>query len=173
MEYEEEYCDERQLSLYQDFPNIDESALGCLTPWPNGEEYCGQLFSDLYSAAIPDPLVPSGLSTDPFLRSVADVRSTLAHIALLRFNGAYDAGEGFAYQTFCRSLVKFSRIYPKFAATMIQRFWRAKRKNATRKDKVAFGTAMIVRPRNGKTPDERMIRAQLILELLTACPPQF
>ena len=170
MEGEEEIC-EVPPSLYQDFPNIDEGALGCLTPWPTGEEYCGSLYGDLYGQASKDPLVPSPISPDPFLREVSEIRTNLAHISLFRFNGVCEENP-VASQIFTNSMFKFSSIYPNFAATMIQRFWKAKRKGATKSDKFKFALAMIVRPRNAASPEERKIRALTVSELLQACPPE-
>lgn len=171
MEGEEEIC-EVPPSLYQDFPNINEGALGCLTPWPTGEEYCGSLYGDLYGQASKDPLVPSPISPDPFLREVSEIRTNLAHISLFRFNGVCEAENPVASQMFTNSMFKFSSIYPNFAATMIQRFWKAKRKGATKSDKFKFALAMIVRPRNAASPEERKIRALTVSELLQACPPE-
>ena len=162
---EEEQCEAPAPSLYQDFPNIDESALACLTPWPTGEEYCGSLYGDLYGPASTDPLVPSPTSKDPFLRSVADIRILLAQISLLRFNGVAETNP-VAYNAFNNLMLKFISLYPNFAASMIQRFWRAKRRNATRRDKVNFGLAMIVRPRNAASPEERYIRETTIREII-------
>lgn len=173
MEGEEEAVCEVQPSLYQDFPNIDESALGCLTPWPTGEEYCGSFYGDLYGPVNPDPLVPSPTSQDPFLREVSEIRTNLAHISLLRFNGVCETDNPVATQTFENSMVKFSSIYPNFAATMIQRFWRAKRRGATKRDIIKFAHAMIVRPSNAASEEERSLRSKTVHELLEVCPPDF
>ena len=164
---------QRALSLFQDFPALDENSFTCLTPWPSGKEMCGGFDTDLFGAASPDPVMPSPSSGDPFLRDVADIRSTLAHIAILRFHGICDPSEPTAFRAFCNSMGKFSHVYPQYAATIIQRFWRANRQGATARDKVKFGLAMIVRPRNGSSDEERSIRKNLITELLEACPPEF
>lgn len=165
MEGEEEQCEAPPPSLYQDFPNIDESALRCLSPWPSGDEYCGSLYGDLYGPASDDPLVPSPMSSEPFMRNVSDLRTLLAQISLFRFNGVCEFGNQMAYASFYNLILKFNELYPNFAATMIQRFWRARRKGRTRKDVAKFAIAMIVRPRNAASCDERDIRSRTITEL--------
>ncbi|KAH0793629.1 hypothetical protein GPJ56_002462 [Histomonas meleagridis] len=161
---EEEEMGEVVPSLFGDFPDINENSLSCLTPLPVCDESTTYLFKDLFDKPSNDPLVPSLLSQDPFLKNVAQVRSIIAQIGLLQFGG------GFNIESYSKTLVKcidkFFDCYPSFCAVMIQRFWRAK-KYGKKSDKIKFGMAMIVRPSNGRNEADRQIRKQLINDILS------
>lgn len=167
---EEEDRDEGQQSLYSNFPDIDETALQCLTPFPTGEEYMGQYFADLYYPASTDELVPSVLSKDPFMSTIAQVRSKYAFVFLLQQCGAFST-RGKPLQTISNAMACFSSLYPLYCATIIQRAWRSKRKTATKEDRLKFGIAMITRPTNGQYLEERETKRNFISQMLSFYPP--
>jgi hypothetical protein len=71
-------------------------------------------------------------------------------------------------------MYKFVELYPSFCATLIQRFWKATRPNATPEDKEKYQVALAVNPARGNSAQEGSIRASLIAEILNACPtPEF
>jgi len=155
---------EREGSLFENFPNVGEQCFMCMTPWPSGEESYGPFFSDIYFPMSSDPLAPSPLSPDPFLRDVSEARAAFAHMALLRLSG--EGQTDWVDQAFNTSLIRFAKVYVKVVAVMIQRFWRARRAGATSADKARFGVAMIVRPSNGATAEEREMRLMFIRDLV-------
>ncbi|KAK8890162.1 hypothetical protein M9Y10_034922 [Tritrichomonas musculus] len=168
---EEEEGNDTPESLYYKFPDYDENQLQCLTPWPTGEEYLGQFFADLYYPASKDELVPSVLSKDPFMRTIAQVRSTYAFVTLLQQSGAFET-KGRPLQTISNAIARFSSLYPLYCATVIQRAWRAKRKSPKKENRLKFAVAMIVRPTNSRFADERESRRSFIAEMLQIYPPQ-
>ena len=162
--------DGHQQSLYYSFPDYDENCLQCLTPWPSGDEYMGSFFADLYYPASKDPLTPSVMSKDRFMLTMAQIRSTYAFVTLMQQSGAFET-KGRPLQTVSNAISRFSQLYPLYCATIIQRFWRAFKKNAKKEDKLKFAIGMIVRPTNGKTQEEKKDRRCFIQEMLQIYPP--
>jgi hypothetical protein len=173
MTEEEEAGEERPTSLYLSFPDFGEEDLACLTPWATGEEVCGGLYSDLFGSSADSPHTASLLSGDPFSQTVAELRAALAHVALLRYSGAFQC-KGLPLETVYQSMYKFVELYPSFCATLIQRCWKATRPTAGPDDKQKYQDARTLNPAHGDSPAESSIRAGLIAEVLGACPsPEF
>ncbi|OHS94472.1 hypothetical protein TRFO_11085 [Tritrichomonas foetus] len=165
-----EEIEDKPPSLFYQFPNFDESSLQCLTPWPSGDEYMGPFFSDLYYAASRDPATPSVMSKDRFMLTIAQIRSTYAFVTLLQQSGAFET-KGRPLQTVSNAIARFSQLYPLYCATIIQRFWRARRKGAKKDDRLKFAIAMIVRPTNGHDREDKEVRRSFIWEMLQIYPP--
>jgi hypothetical protein len=169
----EEEVLEKPASLYLTFPDFDEENLGCLTPWNTGEGMCGGFYTDLFGGSGATPRSPSVLSSDPFCQTVAEIRAALAHVALLRYSGAFQC-QGMALETVYRSMYKFVELYPSFCATLIQRVWKGTRRGATAEDKERYQSVLAVNPCRGDSQQENSVRAGLIAEILAACPqPEF
>jgi hypothetical protein len=169
----EEDQTEPPASLYLSFPNFDEQTLGCFTPWSTGEEMCGSFYTDLFRDPGQSPRSPSVLSTDPFCQTVAEIRAALAHVALLRYSGAFQC-QGLALETVYQSMYKFVELYPSFCATLIQRAWKGTRATSTPEDADKLQHALSVSPCRGDSAQESSVRAALIAEILVACPqPEF
>ena len=110
-------------------------------------------------------LVPSVLSKDPFMSTIAQVRSKYAFVFLLQQCGAFST-RGKPLQTISNAMACFSSLYPLYCATIIQRAWRSKRKTATKEDRLKFGIAMITRPTNGQYLEERETKRHFISQML-------
>lgn len=159
-------CEPR--SLFQSFPDYDETYLQALIPLDDGKENSGMFYIDLFSKASSDKYMPSILNSDPFLKTVAELRSTLSYISFANMTGALQY-EGAPQQYAIQAMLRFNEKYPYFCAVLIQRFWRAKRKGATIRDKSKFVHALIVRPSNGLTSFESQHRTQTINDVLAYC----
>jgi hypothetical protein len=169
----EEEIGEKPASLYLAFPDFDEENLGCLTPWNTGEGMCGSFYTDLFGGNADSPRSPSVLSNDPFSQTVAETRAALAHVALLRYSGAFQC-QGLPLETVYQSMYKFVELYPSFCATLIQRAWKGTRPNATAEDREKYQGVLTVNPSRGDSQQEDSVRAGLIAEILAACPqPEF
>lgn len=169
----EDVVEEPQTSLYKDFPKIDENSLTCLVARPNGVEYFGPVYEDLYVAMSKEPGTPSRVSDDPFMRLVFNVRSTLSYLTVMLYTGQIDAERQYVKRNFRNVAVKFSKLYPQFAATMIQRCWRASRAGATDEDKSKFQVALGSRPWNARVQDDRQVLAGVFNEVSAAYPFEF
>ncbi|EAY04275.1 hypothetical protein TVAG_390450 [Trichomonas vaginalis G3] len=158
---------EKPLSLYQSFPDFDETTLQCLTTWPQLAEQAGTFYIDLLAPASKDPCVPSPLNPDPALKLASELRSLLAHIIIMKSSGSLEAS-GYENQIIFRLIYKYEALNRNFAAYMIQRCFRAKfAKGADKKAaKLAFSKLLIASPANASTVEEREIRRSMIQSIM-------
>lgn len=161
---EEQENEQYSKSLFADFPDIDETSLSCLNPLPPYDESTYFLYNDLFDSNSDDPLVPSITSQDQFMVNIAQIRSLVSYIGFLQYSGGFNIDS--YSEIVVKSINKFFEIHPIYSATMIQRFWRAKRKGAKKEDKIKFGIAMIVRPSNGRNQTDKQMRKQIIDDIL-------
>jgi hypothetical protein len=156
-------------SLYAAFPHIDEDMLQCLCPWPSGAESIGVFYDDLFSA----PAIDLSEPPDPILRVAAELRSRLAHIQVIRISGGGERDSGFARDVTIQSVTKFSSLYAAFCSSLIKRFWKAHRRNATEDDKRRFSAALTNGPAHGTSNEEREVRRSYIDEIIQSAPVPF
>ena len=173
MEGEGDY-EEKPMTLFQCFPNYDESAYSCLTLWPSLEVQTGSFYHDLFDPASKDPMVPSPLNKDPAMKLLAEMRSCLAHIIILKNCGSLDA-QGHENQAIFQLIYKYADLNKQFAAYMIQRFWRSKnlKGKAQREAKLAYNRIFIGRPNNASTIEEMDIRQKMISDIMSSVPESF
>ena len=173
MEGEVDY-DEKPTTLFQSFPNYDESAYSCLTLWPSLEAQTGSFYHDLFDSSSKDPMVPSALNSDPAMKLLAEMRSLLAHILILKNSGSLEA-QGHENQVIFQLIYKYADLNKQFAAYLIQRFWRSKnaKGKAQKEAKLAYNRIFIGRPNNASTPQEQEIRSKMISDIMESVPESF
>ena len=162
---------DKPMTLFQSFPNYDESAYSCLTLWPSLEAQTGTFYHDLFDPASKDPLVPSPLNQDPAMKLASEMRSILAHIIILKSCGSLEA-KGHENKVIFQLIYKYANLNKQFAAYMIQRFWRSKnRKGKAQRDaKLAYNRLFIARPSNASTPEEKDIKQKMIADIMGSVP---
>jgi hypothetical protein len=163
---EEEQEGEGSPSLCDAFPDIEEDLLQGLFPWPPPAESLGGFYSDLLAPA------PALFSADPLVRMKAELRSRFAHHAVLRCSGAFSQ-TGIAKETIVNTIATLARLYRHYSASLIQRWWRANRRQATADDKAKFRAARGGNPARAGSDDERGLRKSFLDELLHAAEPLF
>jgi hypothetical protein len=163
---EEEQEGEGGLSLCEAFPNIEEDLLQGLCPWPSPAESLGGFYADLLAPA------PGLFSPDPLVRTKAELRSRFAHHAVLRCSGAFNQ-TGVVREIVINTVGTLATLYRQYSANLIQRWWRATRRQATAEDKSRFKAALGGNPAISHSEDERELRKSFVDEFLQATPPTF
>ena len=160
------------VTLFQSFPNYDESAFSCLTLWPSLETQTGTFYHDLFDPASKDPYVPSPLNPDPAMKLTAEMRSLLAQIIIMKSCGSLDE-KGYENQVIFKLIYKYAELNKELSAYMIQRFWRSKfskDKKVRKEAKLAYNRLFIGRPTNATTPEEREIRVGMVNSIVESSP---
>jgi hypothetical protein len=157
---EEQAVQPEVASVRESFPGVEEHDLHGLVPWPSGEEQIFGFYADLYGPAPPP-------TADPFVNRLAELRLVLAHIAALKYSGADSPAAISCRPALDASVAKYIGLHREYAATVIQRWWKAGKPSATGEDRARLRRALRGGPGVASSSEEEEIRKELIRGLLT------